>query len=163
MDTLETRIATLEDLAELYLKAPQVRFKRLRSDAVIPKYQTEGAAGIDIVACMDEAVTIHDGAAAMIGTGLAMELPLGFEAQIRPRSGLAARGITVINSPGTIDCDYRGEIKVMLINHGEMATIKPGERIAQIVIARAVQAHIEEVERLSETKRGAGGFGSTGK
>lgn len=132
----------------------------------LPKYETEGAAGMDLLAAVaeDAPVTLEPGKRAMVPTGLAIALPLGFEAQVRPRSGLAAKhGLTVLNSPGTVDCDYRGEVKVILINLGDEAfTIKRGERIAQMVIAPVTQAKWEERDSLSETARGAGGFGSTG-
>lgn len=151
------------------MNGPEVKVRRLHGDAVMPRYMTEGAAGLDLSAIVAEgggdAVTIAPGARAMIGTGLAIELPMGFEAQVRPRSGLASKhGVTVVNSPGTIDADYRGEIKVCLINHGaEPFVVKRGERIAQLVIAPVVQARLVEAESLSETARGAGGHGSTGR
>ena len=140
-----------------------LKIKKLSSDAVIPAYQTKEAAGFDLHSI--EETVINPGERKLIGTGLAFEIEFGYEVQIRPRSGLAYKhGITVLNSPGTIDSDYRGEIKVLLINHGnEPFEIKKGERIAQAVIAPVVQAKIVEVEELSDTQRGAGGFGSTGK
>lgn|SRR5690554_3500797 len=145
---------------------PIVQIARLRPTARLPIYATEGAAGLDLSACIDEDLELAPGVFAAIPTGLAIALPKGFEAQIRPRSGLAARhGVTVLNSPGTIDSDYRGEIKVLLINHGpEPFRIAHGERIAQMVIAHAPQAALREVlfESLDETERGEGGFGSTG-
>jgi dUTP pyrophosphatase len=127
-----------------------------------PKYQTEGAAGIDLAS--NEDVVIKSGTYVIVGTGLSIALPMGLEAQIRPRSGLAAKhGVTVLNSPGTIDCDYRGEIKVMLINHGaDDFIIKKGDRIAQMVIAKYEQVEFIIVEELDETNRGTGGLGSTG-
>ncbi|HEX7775836.1 MAG TPA: dUTP diphosphatase [Parvibaculum sp.] len=132
----------------------------------LPRYETEGAAGMDLIAAVPEAepLVLAPGARAMVPTGLAIALPKGFEAQVRPRSGLAAKnGITCLNSPGTIDCDYRGEVKVILINHGpEAFTITRGARIAQMVIAPVTRAVLSEVESLDETARGAGGFGSTG-
>ncbi len=132
-----------------------------------PAYETAQAAGMDIRAAVpaDSPVVLEAGARALIETGFAMAMPPGFEAQIRPRSGLAIKhGITCLNTPGTIDADYRGEIKVILINLGEDPfTIKRGERIAQMVIAPVVQAEIMPVDVLDETGRGAGGFGSTGK
>ena len=120
---------------------------------------------MDLKANITEAITLSMLERAMVPTGISIELPTGFEAQIRPRSGLAAKyGVTVINSPGTIDADYRGEIKVLLVNLSkEPFTINPGERIAQMVIARHEKVEWEEVENLGETKRGAGGFGSTGR
>ena len=132
----------------------------------LPAYETTQAAGMDIRAAVpaDRPVVLKPGDRALVETGFAMALPAGFEAQIRPRSGLAARhGITCLNTPGTIDADYRGEVKVILINLGEDPfTINRGERIAQMVIAPVVQADMVQVEVLDDTGRGAGGFGSTG-
>lgn len=127
----------------------------------LPHYATEGAAGMDVVSAED--VVIAPGARYAVATGLAMAIPMGFEIQVRPRSGLALKhGITVPNSPGTIDSDYRGELKVILINHGSEAfPIQRGDRIAQIVLAPVVQARWEQVQDLDETERGTGGFGST--
>jgi dUTP pyrophosphatase len=133
----------------------------------LPAYQSAHAAGLDLLAAVPEhePMVLAPGKHAMVPTGLAIELPQGFEAQVRPRSGLAAKhGVTVLNSPGTIDADYRGEISVILINHGtEPFTIKRGERIAQMVIAAVVQAELTAVATLSATDRGGGGFGSTGR
>ena len=131
----------------------------------LPEYQTPLSAGLDIRANLDESVTLRPLERAMIPTGLFVELPEGHEMQIRPRSGLAAKhGITVLNSPGTIDADYRGEIKVILVNlSNEPFTIEAGERIAQMIVARYEQIEWQAVEELSATERGAGGFGSTGK
>lgn len=133
----------------------------------LPAYQSEGAAGLDLLAAMpaESALTICAGARALVPTGLILELPPGYEAQVRPRSGLAYRhGLTVLNSPGTIDSDYRGEVQVLLINHGEEPfTIKRGERIAQLVVAAVTRAVFVEVREASDTARGAGGFGSTGR
>ena len=131
----------------------------------LPEYQTPLSAGLDIRANLDESVTLRPLERAMIPTGLFVELPEGCEMQIRPRSGLAAKhGITVLNSPGTIDADYRGEIKVILVNlSNEPFTIESGERIAQMIVARYEQIEWEAAEELSSTERGAGGFGSTGK
>ena len=131
----------------------------------LPEYQTPLSAGLDIRANIDESVTLRPLDRAMIPTGLFVELPEGCEMQIRPRSGLAAKhGITVLNSPGTIDADYRGEIKVILVNlSNEPFTIEAGERIAQMIVARYEQIEWQAVEELSSTERGAGGFGSTGK
>ena len=133
----------------------------------LPAYQTIEAAGLDLMAAVPdgEPLTLAPGQYAMVPTGLAIALPAGHEAQVRPRSGLAAKhGVTVLNSPGTIDADYRGEIKVILINHGAAPfVIKRGERIAQMVIAPVVQAALVPVVTLSSTDRGAGGFGSTGR
>ena len=133
----------------------------------LPAYQTNDAAGLDLMAAVaeNEPLTLASGQYALVPTGLAIALPPGYEAQVRPRSGLAAKhGLTVLNSPGTIDADYRGEIKVILINHGQTAfVVKRGERIAQMVIAPTVQAALVPVATLSATDRGAGGFGSTGR
>jgi dUTP pyrophosphatase len=144
--------------------APRVRVRRLRPDAVVPAYMSEDAAGLDLTAAIDAPVVLGPGERAAVGTGLVLELPRGFEGQVRPRSGLArTHGVTVVNAPGTIDADYRGEVAVLLINHGrEPFTVAPGTRIAQLVIAPVVQATLEEVDALSSTARGAGGFGSTG-
>jgi dUTP pyrophosphatase len=132
-------------------------------DLHLPAYATAGSAGLDLRAA--EALTLKPGARALVATGLAMALPDGFEAQVRPRSGLAVKhGITVLNAPGTIDSDYRGEIKVPLINHGsEDFPIARGDRIAQMVIARVEQVELEDVAALDDTPRGVGGFGSSGK
>lgn len=135
-------------------------------DLPLPAYQTTLAAGFDLTAAVpaDAPVALMPGARALVPTGLAIALPEGFEAQVRPRSGLAAKhGVTVLNSPGTIDADYRGEIQVILINHGaESVEIARGMRIAQIVVATVARASLIEVDSLDETKRGSGGFGSTG-
>ncbi|MEP0521818.1 MAG: dUTP diphosphatase [Hyphomicrobiales bacterium] len=136
------------------------------SDLDLPAYQSADAAGIDLIcAAPDDALMVLEpGASAGIPTGIAIALPSGFEAQVRPRSGLAAKhSVTVLNAPGTIDADYRGEIKVLLINHGKVPfEIIRGMRIAQMVIAPVVQANLVEVEALDDTARGSGGFGSTG-
>ncbi len=136
-----------------------------KSRFALPEYQTPLSAGLDIRANLDEPVTLQPLERAMIPTGLYVELPEGCEMQIRPRSGLAAKhGVTVLNSPGTIDADYRGEIKVILVNlSNEPFTIEAGERIAQMIVARYEQIEWEAAEELSSTERGAGGFGSTGK
>lgn len=135
------------------------------SNNELPAYETEHAAGMDLRAFISEPIVLNANAKAIVPTGLFMEIPVGFEAQVRPRSGLAFKhGITVLNSPGTIDADYRGEVKVLLINHGtEAFEIKNGERIAQMVIAKHETATWEIVNELSETGRGHGGYGSTGK
>jgi dUTP pyrophosphatase len=145
--------------------APRVLIKRLRADAIVPRYMTAHAAGLDLSAALDRPVEIAAGQRAAIPTGLAIKLPDGFEAQVRPRSGLARdHGIALVNSPGTIDADYVGEIVVLLINHGDRAVrIEPGQRIAQLVVAPVVQAELVEVSELPATARGAGGFGSTGR
>ena len=148
--------------------AIKIKFKRLPHGAglPIPAYQSRDAAGLDLLAAIpaNEARTLAAGAYAVIPSGLSMELPRGTEAQVRPRSGLAAKfGVTVLNSPGTIDADYRGEIGVILINHGkDPFVIRRGDRIAQMVISTVAQARITETKALSATKRGTGGFGSTG-
>jgi dUTP pyrophosphatase len=135
-----------------------------KSKHATPNYETEGAAGLDLKANIEEAITLKPLERAIIKTGLFIALPIGYEAQVRPRSGLAAKkGITVLNAPGTIDADYRGEIGVILVNLSNLEyTLKDGERIAQLVIAKHERVHWKEVQVLSETKRGAGGFGSTG-
>ncbi len=131
----------------------------------LPFYATKASAGVDLKAVLDGPVTLKPLERSVIGTGLKIALPEGFEAQVRPRSGLAAKfGITVLNAPGTVDADYRGEIGVILVNlSNEEFTIQPGERIAQLVLARYEQIEWQIIERLSETERGEGGFGSTGK
>lgn len=133
----------------------------------LPAYETDGAAGLDLRAALEEAapVTLDPGERAMIPTGLTLAIPDGYEVQIRPRSGLAARhGITCLNSPGTIDSDFRGEVKVILINHGqETFSVTRGERIAQMVLAKVERLSWKRVETLPGTARGAGGFGSTGQ
>ena len=143
-----------------------ITVKVKRSDrARVPEYQSSGSSGADILACLDERVRIEPGQVALIPTGLAIEIPEGYEAQIRPRSGLALRhGIALVNSPGTIDPDYRGEIGIIMINHGsEPFAIRNGERIAQMVFAPVARAVLTEVSDLELTDRGAGGFGHTGK
>lgn len=131
----------------------------------LPRYESEQAAGMDIRCNISEAITLQPMERKLFPTGLFIELPVGYEAQIRPRSGLALkRGITVLNTPGTIDADYRGEIGVILINlSGEAQTIEPGERICQMVIAKHETPEVVEVSELSETERGAGGFGHSGR
>ena len=133
----------------------------------LPAYQTPDAAGLDLLAAIpdDQPLTLSPGQRGLVPTGLVIALPGGFEAQVRPRSGLAARhGVTVLNAPGTIDADYRGEIAVLLINHGEAPfSIRRGERIAQMVVAPVSQVELVETEALPATSRGAGGFGSTGR
>ncbi|VFQ43996.1 dUTP diphosphatase [Desulfoluna butyratoxydans] len=147
---------------------PRVAFKRLdpqkNSDVPLPRYMTEEAAGMDIHAANEAPVTLAPGAVALIPTGFSMALPKGFEAQIRPRSGLAVKhGIGIVNAPGTIDSDYRGEVKVALINFGaEPFIINRNERIAQMIVTRVWQAEITVVDDLDATERGDGGFGHTG-
>lgn len=141
-----------------------IRIVRLRKEAFLPRYATPYAAGMDIAACLDEPVTIGTMSTALIPSGFAIELPEGYEAQLRPRSGLALRSmISLPNTPATIDADYRGEVKVILINFGpEAFTIKHGDRIAQMVVARVEHVRFEEVDELASTMRGKGGFGHTG-
>lgn len=141
----------------------QLSIKRLRPDAALPVYMSGGAAGLDLAAV--DAVILPPGGRALVATGLAIAVPTGYEAQIRPRSGLAAKhGVTCLNSPGTIDSDYRGEVKVLLINHGqEPFAITPGLRIAQLVVAPVVWVEVAEQDELPATERGSGGFGSTGQ
>jgi len=133
-------------------------------DLPLPHYMTAGAAGMDLLAAIDEDITLQPGAFLPISTGIAIALPEGYEGQVRPRSGLAARhGITTLNTPGTIDSDYRGEIKVILINHGPQEfVLKRGERLAQLVVAKVIRVRWEEGSDLETTKRGEGGFGHTG-
>lgn len=143
-----------------------VRIQRLPhgADLPLPQWQTAGAAGADLHAAVDAPLVLDPGRRDLVPTGLAMALPEGWEAQVRPRSGLAWKhGITVLNAPGTIDADYRGEIKVMLVNHGaERFVVERGSRIAQLVLAPVVRAEWELVDTLPDTDRGSGGFGSTG-
>jgi dUTP pyrophosphatase len=146
---------------------PALKFKLVHSDAKAPFYATAGAAGMDVTAVFDDGAVgmiVEPGARAMISTGLKIEVPTGYEVQVRPRSGLAAKhGIMIVNSPGTIDCDYRGEVNIILINTGDdNFMIEPGDRIAQLVVKPAPQHPIVVVTTLSETVRGEGGFGSTG-
>ena len=135
-----------------------------KSSNALPEYKTQGSAGMDIRANISEVIQLSSLERILVPTGLSIELPQGYEAQIRPRSGLAIKkGLSLVNTPGTIDSDYRGEIGIILINLSkETQTIEPGERIAQMVIAKYEQANLVEVEELSDTERGAGGFGSTG-
>ena len=143
-----------------------VEFKKLphAKDLPLPAYESSHAAGMDIRAAVEEPMELEPGQRSLIPTGLQMALPKGYEAQIRPRSGLAYRnGITMLNTPGTIDSDYRGEVKVLAVNLGdEPFVIRRGDRVAQMVIAPVTQATIQEVEELTETERAEGGFGSTG-
>lgn len=150
------------------MERPLLRVKLLNNHAVLPAYQSDGAAGLDLAACLHEvdgrAVTIAPGDIVIIPTGLAAAIPVGYEGQVRARSGLASKhGITLPNSPGTIDSDYRGEIKVPLINLGRKPfTLEHGQRIAQMVIAAVAHVRVEPCEELESTQRGEGGFGSTG-
>jgi len=142
----------------------KILIKRLSKEVSLPKYETSGSSGMDLAAYIDSNININPGQTAIIPTGLALSIPKGFEVQIRPRSGLAAKQkISVLNTPGTIDADYRGEIKVILINLGpEPFKVEKGLRIAQMIVCPIVQAQLKEVDDLSETERGKGGFGSTG-
>ena len=142
----------------------KILIKRLSKEVSLPKYETNGSSGMDLAANIDANINIDPGKTAIIPTGFSLSIPKGFEVQIRPRSGLAAKKkISVLNTPGTIDADYRGEIKVILINLGqETFTVEKGLRIAQMVVCPIVQAKLKEVDDLSETERGKGGFGSTG-
>jgi dUTP pyrophosphatase len=147
---------------------PTIAFRRLRpeldDDIPLPRYMTPQAAGMDICAAVNASLTLRPGEIALVPTGFAMALPSGYEAQIRPRSGLAVRhGIGIINSPGTIDSDYRGEVKIALINMGQTSyVLQRGERVAQMVIQTVCRAHLTVVEQLDETDRNTGGFGHTG-
>lgn len=144
---------------------PRVQVKKLRPDAIVPRYMTEDAAGMDLCAALDAPVTIAPGKRAAIATGIAVAIPRGYEGQLRPRSGLAREhGVTLANSPATIDADYRGPLVVVLSNLGDApVTIEARQRIAQMVIAPVMQAEIEEADELTPTARGEGGFGSTGR
>jgi len=143
----------------------KVRLRRLATDLPLPSRASAGSAGFDLRAAVDEPLTLDPGQRALVPTGLAVELPLGWEGQLRPRSGLALRhGVTLLNSPGTIDSDYRGEIGVILIHHGsEPFTVERGERIAQLVLAPVAEVAWEEVPELTVSERGSGGFGSSGR
>ncbi|MCD6186890.1 MAG: dUTP diphosphatase [Desulfuromusa sp.] len=145
------------------MQRPQVLVKKLHPDARIPAYMTEFAAGMDICALLGDTMIIAPGQRCLVPTGLAFAIPLGYEIQVRPRSGLAIKhGIALVNSPGTIDADYRGEVCIILINHGrENFTISSGDRIAQVIVAPVSQADLIQVSELTETERGAGGFGHT--
>ena len=143
----------------------KILIKKKSNKITLPKYETEGSSGMDIAAHIEKEIVIEPGDKAIIPTGFSISIPKGFEVQIRPRSGLAAKeGISVLNTPGTIDADYRGEIKVILINLGKKKFfIENGMRIPQMVVSPIIQAQFKEVEFLPETKRGESGFGSTGK
>ena len=147
------------------MEAVRVEIQRLRPEAVLPLYMTEFSAGMDLHAALASSLTLAPGERVLVPTGLAMAIPPGFEGQVRPRSGLALRqGVTLVNAPGTIDADYRGEVSVIVINHGQEAvTIAPGERIAQLVVAPVRRADLHLVEVLPPTVRGNGGFGHTGR
>ena len=142
----------------------EILIKRLSDKVVLPKYETEGSSGLDLAAHISENIEIKPGSTAIIPTGLAVSIPKNFEIQIRPRSGLAAKNqLSVLNTPGTIDADYRGELKVILINlSAKSFLVENGARIAQMVLCPVVKANLKEVKILEDTKRGSGGFGSTG-
>ena len=142
----------------------EILIKRLSKDAPLPKYETDGSSELDLAACIDKNIEIKPGKSELIPTGLAVAIPKNFEIQIRPRSGLAAKKqISVLNTPGTIDADYRGEIKVILINLSDKVFIvEKGLRIAQMVLCPVIKATLKEVTNLEATERGSGGFGSTG-
>jgi dUTP pyrophosphatase len=142
----------------------KILIKRLSNNIPLPKYETEGSSGMDLTANVNKVIEIQPGKSEIIPTGIALSIPKNYEIQIRPRSGLAAKNqISVLNTPGTIDEDYRGEIKVILINLGEKKfKIEKGLRIAQMVLCPVIKAELEEADELDETKRGSGGFGSTG-
>jgi dUTP pyrophosphatase len=154
----------MDALLETMQRLIGLRVNRISEKCILPKRMSKQAAGLDIFACLDEDMIIKPLERCLVPTGFCMELPAGLEAQIRPRSGLAWKhGITVLNSPGTIDSDFRGQVKVMLINLGnESFTVKHGERIAQMIIAEYADLRVVEVDELSSTERGTGGFGSTG-
>ena len=143
----------------------KVLFKRLNQKAKLPSYKTSGSSGMDLMACVDEPVKIKPNESKLIPTGIAIAIPEDTEVQIRPRSGLAAKSsISVLNTPGTIDSDYRGELKIILFNHGkDEFTVKDEDRVAQMVLMPILKVEIEETNELPETIRGSGGFGSTGK
>ena len=142
----------------------EILIKRLSKEVTLPKYETDGSSGLDLAAFIDKNIEIKPGKSEIIPTGLAVAIPKNFEIQIRPRSGLAAKNqISVLNTPGTIDSDYRGELKVILINLSDKTfVVEKGLRIAQMVLCPIIKAKFREVESLDETKRGLGGFGSTG-
>ena len=145
----------------------KVYFKRVNTEIQnpIPEYKTEGSAGMDIASASLKDIIIHPGETKLIPSNFILEIPKGYEGQVRPRSGLALKNtVTVLNSPGTIDSDYRGEVKVLLINHGKKDfTVKFGDRIAQLIISKCEQAELIVTKNLSDTERGSGGYGSTGK
>ena len=142
----------------------KIQIKKLSNEVLTPKYETYGSSGMDLAAYIEKDVIINSGDKALIPTGFSLSIPQGYEVQIRPRSGLALKkGVTVLNTPGTIDSDYRGEIKVILINLSkEKFVVRNGERIAQMVVCPVEQVTMEEVKELADTGRGVGGFGSTG-
>ena len=142
----------------------EILIKRLSKEVALPRYETDGSSGLDLAACISKNIEIKPGKSQIIPTGIAVSIPKNFEIQIRPRSGLAAKNqISILNTPGTIDSDYRGELKVILINLGDKSFfVEKGLRIAQMVLCPVIKARLKEVENLEDTKRGSGGFGSTG-
>ena len=146
------------------MESLNIQIQTLRDGAILPRYMTESAAGMDLFACLDAPLRLAPGERNMIPTGIALAIPSGFEGQVRPRSGLALKkGLTLVNSPGTIDADYRGEVGVIMINHGaEEVIISPGERIAQLVVASVQRAVLTVSDSLDDTPRNRGGFGHTG-
>ena len=149
-------------------KPIEIKLKRIRKDLShipLPSYSTKGSAGLDIYAALNKPMTLPSGSIEMVPTNISVEIPEGFEIQVRPRSGLAAKyGIGILNSPGTIDSDYRGEIKIIIVNFGkEDFIIQPAERIAQLVVSRVYKGKFVETKELNNTKRGEGGFGHTGR
>jgi dUTP pyrophosphatase len=142
----------------------EIRVKKLHPKAIVPGYMTEHAAGMDLCTVIEAPFVLHPGERTLLPTGLAMEIPPGFEGQVRPRSGLALKkGLALVNSPGTIDADYRGEIGIIVINHGsEPVEFLPGDRIAQLIIAPVTRAALVEAEELNDSVRSSGGFGHTG-
>jgi dUTP pyrophosphatase len=146
------------------MKNITIKVKRLRSGAVLPAYMSEHAAGMDLFACPDHEIIVAPGCRTIVPTGIAVAIPVGYEGQVRPRSGLALHhGITLVNAPGTIDSDYRGELGIIIINHGtDNFIVSSGDRIAQLVIAPVQQATLEQVDELDATERNEGGFGHTG-
>jgi len=146
------------------MKKPQVKLVKLSKLARLPEYSTAHAAGMDLCAALEKPISLKPREIKLVPTGLALEIPVGYEGQVRPRSGLALKhGISIVNAPGTIDADYRGEVGVILVNLGTKTfAVNPGDRIAQLVISPVVQAKILEAKTLKKTKRGSGGFGHTG-
>lgn len=142
----------------------EVKVFKVKPNAILPVYMTKGSAGCDVCACLEKPMLVEKGQRVMVPTGLVMEIPVGYEVQVRPRSGLAfKKGLTVVNAPGTIDSDFRGEVMILLINLGESPVeIQHGERVAQFVLNQVEQIAWSEVAKTSDTERGAGGFGSTG-
>ena len=143
----------------------KVQIKKLNSKVKVPKYKTDGSSGVDLEACIENPIIVEPNSSKLIPTGISLSIPQDCEVQVRPRSGLAAESsISVLNTPGTIDSDYRGEIKIILFNHGnEQFVVKNGDRIAQMVLVPVFKFQFEEVNELTQTNRGSGGFGSTGK